>query len=65
MILRACEGALILATLPTVSVTSCSAVKASLTAFALKIGDRLAALCRQIPDDMDTGDIEDCSVSWG
>lgn len=65
VILRACEGALILATLPTVAVTSCGAVKASLAAFGLKIANRLGALCQQIPDDMDTGDIEDCSVSWG
>lgn len=65
MIVRACEGALILATLPTVSATNCCAVKASLETFGLKIGNRLAELCHRIPEDMDTGDIEDCSVSWG
>lgn len=65
MILRACEGALILATLPTVAATNCCAVKASLFALGTKVGNRLAELCRQIPEDMDTGDIEDCSVSWG
>lgn len=29
------------------------------------IADRLAVHCQQIPEDMDTGDIEDANVSWG
>lgn len=64
MIVRACEGALILASLPSVP-TNCSAVTASLNAFSIKVANRLATLCQQIPEDMDTGDIEDCTVSWG
>lgn len=64
VIVRACEGALILASLPSVS-NSCNAVRGSLNAFSLTIANRLALLCQQIPDDMDTGDIEDCSVAWG
>lgn len=64
MIVRACEGAIILASLPSVRIY-CGAVKKSLNAFSIKIGNRLAMLCQQIPEDMDTGDIEDCSVAWG
>lgn len=64
VIVRASEAALILASLPTVD-TNCMAVKSSLSSFSLKIANRLADLCACIPEDMDTGDIEDCLVSWG
>lgn len=65
VILRACEGALMLATLPTVAATRCAAVRESLREFAERVAARLAALCERIPEDMDAGDIEDCVVSWG
>lgn len=29
------------------------------------MASRLAANCQQIPEDMDTGDIEDANVTWG
>lgn len=65
VILRACEGALMLATLPTVAATRCAAVRASLATFAERVAGRLGELCRRIPEDMDAGDIEECTVSWG
>ncbi|XP_065095265.1 FHF complex subunit HOOK interacting protein 2A-like [Ochlerotatus camptorhynchus] len=64
IIVRACEGILILASLPTLN-KSCSAIRNSLSRFSTMIADRLAAHCQQIPEDMDTGDIEDAIVSWG
>lgn len=62
--MRACEGALILASLPSVN-NACNAMRSSLSAFSQTVAKRLGHLCQQIPDDMDTGDIEDCSVAWG
>ncbi|XP_021704456.1 protein FAM160B1 [Aedes aegypti] len=64
IIVRACEGILILASLPTLN-KSCNAVRNSLSRFCTTIADRLAVHCQQIPEDMDTGDIEDANVSWG
>lgn len=64
VVVRACESALILASLPSVDM-NCVAVKLSLSSFSFKNAKRLAQLCEQIPDDMNTGDIEDYIVSWG
>lgn len=64
IIVRACEGILILASLPTLN-KSCNAIRNSLGRFCGMIADRLATHCQQIPEDMDTGDIEDANVSWG
>lgn len=64
VVVRACEAALILASLPSVDM-NCIAVNSSLSAFSRKNAKRLAQLCERIPDDMDTGDIEDYVVSWG
>lgn len=64
IIVRACEGILILASLPTLN-KSCNAVRNSLSRFSTMMADRLSVHCQQIPEDMDTGDIEDANVSWG
>lgn len=64
VVVRACEAALILASLPSVDM-NCMAVNSSLSAFSRKNAKRLAQLCERIPEDMDTGDIEDYVVSWG
>ncbi|XP_058451957.1 FHF complex subunit HOOK interacting protein 2A-like [Malaya genurostris] len=64
IIVRACEGILILASLPTLN-KSCKAIQNSLRRFCAMMAERLAAHCQQIPEDMDTGDIEDANVSWG
>lgn len=66
VVVRACESALILASLPSaIDMNNCTAVKLSLSSFSYKNAKRLAQLCEQIPEDMDTGDIEDYVVSWG
>ncbi|XP_055640035.1 FHF complex subunit HOOK interacting protein 2A-like [Toxorhynchites rutilus septentrionalis] len=64
IIVRACEGILILASIPTLNRT-CNAIQNSLSRFCALIADRVAIHCQQIPEDMDTGDIEDANVSWG
>ncbi|XP_058822794.1 FHF complex subunit HOOK interacting protein 2A-like [Topomyia yanbarensis] len=64
IIVRACEGIVILASLPTLN-KSCKAIQNSLSRFCAMMADRVAAHCQQIPEDMDTGDIEDANVSWG
>lgn len=65
VVVRSCEGAMILTSLPSINNGLCSAIKSSLNAFSIKISERLSHLCRQIPDDMDTGEIEDSVVAWG
>ncbi|XP_035796440.1 protein FAM160B1-like [Anopheles albimanus] len=64
IVVRACEGVLILASLPTLR-KSCKAIRNSIGRFATMMATRLAANCQQIPEDMDTGDIEDANVTWG
>ncbi|KAJ6619977.1 FHF complex subunit HOOK interacting protein 2A [Pseudolycoriella hygida] len=64
IVVRSCEGAMILTSLPSLNGT-CLAVKSSLAALSIKIAERLSYLCRQIPEDMDTGEIEDSVASWG
>ncbi|KAG4072221.1 hypothetical protein HA402_007631 [Bradysia odoriphaga] len=65
VVVRSCEGAMILTSLPSTNNGMCLAIKSSLNAFSVKISERLSFLCRQIPEDMDTGEIDDSVVSWG
>uniref|UniRef100_A0A182MRR9 FHF complex subunit HOOK-interacting protein C-terminal domain-containing protein n=1 Tax=Anopheles culicifacies TaxID=139723 RepID=A0A182MRR9_9DIPT len=64
IVVRACEGVLILASLPTLQ-QSCKAIRNTINRFAIMMASRLASNCQQIPEDMDTGDIEDANVTWG
>lgn len=64
VVVRACEAALIIISLPTIGV-KCEAQKYSFENFCRKLSQKLAFLCQEIPEDMDTGDIEDCVSSWG
>ncbi|XP_058061797.1 FHF complex subunit HOOK interacting protein 2A-like [Anopheles bellator] len=64
IVVRACEGVLILSSLPTLR-KSCKAIRNSISRFCTMMATRLAANCQQIPEDMDTGDIEDANVTWG
>uniref|UniRef100_A0A182N6Q9 FERM domain-containing protein n=1 Tax=Anopheles dirus TaxID=7168 RepID=A0A182N6Q9_9DIPT len=64
IVVRACEGVLILASLPTLR-QSCKAIRNTISRFATMMAARLASNCQQIPEDMDTGDIEDATVTWG
>lgn len=64
VVVRACEAALILISLPTIS-THCMAQTVSFGRFCKYLSEKLAFLCQDIPDDMDNGDIEDCVSSWG
>ncbi|XP_052888608.1 FHF complex subunit HOOK interacting protein 2A-like [Anopheles moucheti] len=64
IVVRACEGVLILASLPTLQ-QSCKAIRNTINRFATMMAGRLASNCQQIPEDMDTGDIEDANVTWG
>nr|XP_040218886.2 FHF complex subunit HOOK interacting protein 2A-like [Anopheles coluzzii] len=64
IVVRACEGVLILASLPTLQ-PSCKAIRNTISRFATMMAGRLASNCQQIPEDMDTGDIEDANVTWG
>uniref|UniRef100_A0A182PFF9 FHF complex subunit HOOK-interacting protein C-terminal domain-containing protein n=1 Tax=Anopheles epiroticus TaxID=199890 RepID=A0A182PFF9_9DIPT len=64
IVVRACEGVLILASLPTLQ-PACKAIRNTISRFATMMASRLASNCQQIPEDMDTGDIEDANVTWG
>lgn len=64
VVVRACEAALILLSLPSID-GECLAQKQSFQQFSKYLSEKLATLCLAIPDDMDNGDIEDCSASWG
>lgn len=64
VVVRACEAALIVLSLPTIGVR-CAAQKLSFYQFCKQLSQKLAFLCQEIPEDMDTGDIEDCVSSWG
>uniref|UniRef100_A0AAG5CNW9 FHF complex subunit HOOK-interacting protein C-terminal domain-containing protein n=1 Tax=Anopheles atroparvus TaxID=41427 RepID=A0AAG5CNW9_ANOAO len=64
IVVRACEGVLILASLSTLQ-QSCKAIRNTISRFSTMMATRLAANCQQIPEDMDTGDIEDANVTWG
>lgn len=64
VVVRACEAALIIISLPTIGV-KCFAQKMSFQQFCKQLSQKLAFLCQEIPEDMDTGDIEDCVSSWG
>lgn len=64
VIVRACEGALILASLPTINI-KCNAVRSSLNFFSSLMIEKLVELCLRIPEDMDPGDIEETVISWG
>lgn len=61
---RACEAALILMSLPTIG-TKCNAQKITFQTFCKQLSQKLAFLCQDIPEDMDTGEIEDCNSTWG
>lgn len=64
MVVRACEAALILVSLPSI-VIDCCAVDLSLRDFCTKLAEHVGNLCQAIPEDMYNGDIEDCKASWG
>lgn len=64
IVVRACEAALILVSLPSM-IADCCALELTLSNFCNKLAERVGDLCRAIPEDMDNGDIEDCIVSWG
>lgn len=63
-VVRACEAALILASLKQLK-NHCMAINASYTELAHCMGEKLSICAEQIPEDMDLSDIEDCTVSWG
>lgn len=64
VVVRACEAALILISLPTIGI-NCMAQKTTIEHFCKQLSEKLAFLCQDIPEDMDNGDIEDCPSSWG
>lgn len=64
VVVRACEAALILVSLPSM-IEDCCALDLSFTKYAIKLAEHVGKLCQTIPDDMDNGDIEDCAVAWG
>ncbi|XP_031629620.1 protein FAM160B1-like isoform X2 [Contarinia nasturtii] len=64
VVVRACEAALILMSLPSIGI-KCNAQKSSFHMFAKQLSQKLAFLCQEIPEDMDTGEIEDCVSYWG
>lgn len=64
VVVRACEAAIILVSLPSMT-TDCCALEESQQMFCRKLGEHVGELCRAIPEDMDSGDIDDCAVSWG
>lgn len=64
VVVRACEAALILMSLPTIGY-KCTAQRNSFHEFCKQLSRKLSLLCQEIPEDMDTGDIEDCISSWG
>lgn len=64
IVVRACEAVLILVSLKQLN-DHCSAVNASFTELCHIMGEKLYVCAEQIPEDMDLGDIEDCTVSWG
>lgn len=64
VVVRACEAVLILVSLPTISY-KCMAQRNTFQQFCKQLSQKLAFLCQEIPEDMDTGDIDDCVCSWG
>lgn len=62
--MRTCEAALILISLPTIGV-KCNAQKMSFETFSKQLSQILTFLCQEIPEDMDTGKIEDFVSTWG
>lgn len=64
VVVRACEGALILASLESID-TKCSAVQTSFKTLVEIVMTKVVLLCQHIPEDMDLGDIDEANVSWG
>lgn len=64
IVVRACEGALILTSLKDLN-ENCVALNSSITQFAHLIAEKVITLAEQIPEDMDLGDIEEAVVAWG
>lgn len=65
---RSCEAALILASIPTLHeelFIKCNAIGNIFKVLSDKVVNRIVVLCRNIPEDMDTGDIEDTNIAWG
>lgn len=65
VIVRACEGALILGSISTVTPLNCTAVQTSYKVLANLVLEKIIHLSQQIPEDMDLGDIDEANVSWG
>jgi hypothetical protein len=64
IVVRACEGMLILVALKQLN-NHCNAINASFTELAHVMGEKLFMCGELIPEDMDLSDIEECTVSWG
>lgn len=57
VVVRACEAALILVSLPSMT-TDCCAVDLSMRNYCTKLAEHVGNLCQAVPEDMDNGDIE-------
>ncbi|CAG9810988.1 unnamed protein product [Chironomus riparius] len=64
IVVRACEGILILVSLKELD-NHCNAINASFTELSHIIGEKLFLCAESIPDDMELSDIEECNVTWG
>ncbi|KAG5680295.1 hypothetical protein PVAND_009813 [Polypedilum vanderplanki] len=64
IVVRACEGILILVSLKQLN-NHCNAINASFTELSHIMGEKLFMCAELIPEDMDLSDIEECTVSWG
>lgn len=64
IVVRACEGILILVSLKLLN-NHCNAINASFTELSHVMGEKLYMCAELIPEDMDLSDIEECIVSWG
>lgn len=64
IVVRACEAMLILVSLKELN-NHCNAINASFTEMSHIMGEKLYLCAELIPEDMDLGDIEECTVSWG
>lgn len=64
IVVRACEGALIIASAPTIDL-NCTSVRISLDEYTSYLIEKLIRLCDRIPEDIDPSDIEESNIAWG
>lgn len=64
IVVRACEGALLTCSSPTLD-TNCISVCASLEDYITFLILKLVYLSERIPEDIEPGDVEELTVSWG